>query len=277
MVVDNRGRTLKFQQSGAGFVLQSPTFAGYQLVATAAGYTLGDLLEKRLFNFDSSGALLSVQDRSGNTHTLTYSDGNLTAVADGLGRVLNLAYDTNHRILSVADGNRVARFTYNGNNLSSFTDVRGNVTDYEYDSATGLPGLMRQKLLPLGNIVTRQAYASSGRVISQTDGLSNVVQFTYGADRSTTQTGPSGNTRKYVFDASGGLASLRDENGKTILYASDDSGRQISSKDSLSYQTQATYDAATGLPLTYLEPDGGKTTYAYALQSQSGIGFPVLT
>src|SRR5262249_3794822 len=157
-VVDNRGRVLTFQQSGAAYTLVSPTFAGYQLVSTAAGYTLGDSLEGRFYNFNPSGALVSIQDRAGNLHSLTYTGVNLTGITDPLGRTLSLAYDAENHLVSISDGIRTAHYSYTGSNLTAFTDVRGNTTQFEYDNSTTLTSLMTRKTRPLGNIVTAQDY-----------------------------------------------------------------------------------------------------------------------
>jgi YD repeat-containing protein len=241
---------LTFQQSGPAFTLSSPTFAAYQLVSTSTGYTLGDSIEGRFYNFNSSGTLVSIQDRAGNSHSLTYTAGNLTGISDGLGRVLTLVYDSSNRIVSVSDGTRTVSYAYTGSNLTSFTDVRGNVTSYAYDSSTGLPGLMAQKTRPLGNIVTGQVWDAAGHVTSQSDGNRNTVGFAYGSDLSTVQTDPAGKTRKYVFDTNGLLLSLTDENGSTSTYTYDSAGRQASGKDSLGFQTLTAFDPASGRPLT---------------------------
>jgi RHS repeat-associated protein len=275
-VTDNHGRVLTFHQAGGSITPSSSNFINYQLVSTGSGYALGDPIENRFYNFNSSGVLISIQDRSGNTHTLSYTGGNLTGISDGLGRTLTLAYDSNNHLISVTDGTRTAHYAYTGNNLTSFTDVRGFVTTYAYDSSTGIAGLITKKTLPLGNVATSQVYDSAGRVTSQTDGLGNKTTFAYGSG-STTQKDPRGNSRAYAFDAAGNLTAFTDENGKTTTYAYDSLGRRISVTDSLGNVFKTAYDAASGKVLTYTESDGSVTTYSYITQTQSGITFRDLT
>src|SRR6185312_10974251 len=108
-----------------------------------------------------------------------------------------LAYDSGNHLISVTDGSRTAHYAYTGTDLTGFTDVRGFVTTYAYDSSTGIAGLITKKTLPLGNIATSQVFDSNGHVTSQTDGVGNKTTFTY-ASGSTTQKDPRGNTRVYT-------------------------------------------------------------------------------
>ncbi|MCB1672381.1 MAG: RHS repeat protein [Pseudomonadales bacterium] len=277
IVTDNRGRILTFQQSGNTYSLISPTFAGYQLVETDAGYTLGDVIESRLYHFDDAGILISIQDRSGNTQTLTYDNGNLIGVSDALGRSLSMSYNEDNRIVSVSDGIRTVQFAYTGGNLTSFIDVRGNEVRYEYDNAAADVGLMTNKVLPLGNTLTAQVWDDDGLVSSQSDGNQNGFHFSYGSNSTTVQTDPLGNTREYEFNTDGLLVSLTDEIGETSTYGYDSAGRVISQTDSLGYTTRQTYDPASGKLRSYTEPDGSVSNYTYTSQVQQGIEFRVLT
>lgn len=277
-VVDNRGRTITFQQSGATFTPAASAFVGYQLVQTSSGYTLGDPVESLFYNFNSSGRLSSIQDRNGNTHSISYTGtaNNISVIGDGLGRSLRFSYDSSNRIISVSDGTRTVTYSYTGTTLTTFTDARNNQFRYNYDRASGLTGLIVSRTMPRGNIPSVQTFDSQGRTISQSDGDGNVTRFTY-ATGSTVQTDPAGRTQRYTFAPNGSLTTAVDENGASKTYGYDATGRLTSIRDSLSYARQMTYDSLSGLPLTQTEPDGTVTTWEYTSQTQSGIVFRNLT
>ena len=134
---------------------------------------------KRLLTFDSSGKLLAIADGKGNTHALSYNAEQLTAVSDGLGRTLTFEYDGNMRLISVSDGTRTLEFDYSGDDLTSFTDTEGNVTDYGYTESNSVTGLLTAKTLPAGNAQFSQTYDDDGRVNTQTDANANMTTFTY--------------------------------------------------------------------------------------------------
>jgi YD repeat-containing protein len=78
-----------------------------QMGEEPGGYWLMDPLRDRIFRFDKqSGRLMSIQDRNGNTLSLTYDgQGKLAQVSDGLGRTLTFTY-TGTNLTGVSDGTR---------------------------------------------------------------------------------------------------------------------------------------------------------------------------
>src|ERR1039458_4454566 len=56
------------------------------------------------FHFSSTGTLIGIADRNGNTQTLNYDgNGHLTSIVDASGRAFNLAYDGSGRVISLSD------------------------------------------------------------------------------------------------------------------------------------------------------------------------------
>jgi len=53
------------------------------------------------YTYDSSGRLITISDKNGNTPTLSYSDGLLSAAVDAAGRRLDFSYDSEHRLQSI--------------------------------------------------------------------------------------------------------------------------------------------------------------------------------
>ena len=67
--------------------------------------------------------------------TFSYnSSGNLTTVANNLGRSLTLSYSGTH-VSAVSDGTRSVSFGYSGDNLTTATDPLSNQTIYAYDTS----------------------------------------------------------------------------------------------------------------------------------------------
>ncbi|MSQ27651.1 MAG: hypothetical protein EXR51_05895 [Dehalococcoidia bacterium] len=135
--------------------------------------------------FDSAGNLTGIKDRYGNTSTLTYTAGKLTAVSDPAGRgSLSFAYDTCSagRLCSITDWMSPARtvsFGYDGSGrLTSATDREGKTTTYGYDGTS-------QRLTTItdanGHVAVTNAYDAQGRVSTQKDarGLTTGQQTTF--------------------------------------------------------------------------------------------------
>ncbi len=119
-------------------------------------------------HFSSTGSLLSMTDRNGNSLTLTYSTGKtplLTTVADATGKALTFAYDKSNRIITVTDpAGRTATYTYaTSGGLQSYTDPLGNKWQYTYYGGT--PIRLEQIVDPVGKSILVN-YDVNGKVTS---------------------------------------------------------------------------------------------------------------
>jgi RHS repeat-associated protein len=91
------------------------------------------LKDGRRFEFDGSGKLTAITDRTGqNTIRYNYYGSRLTSIEDSLGRVVTFAY-SDGRIVSIRSGDREVKYAYNPH-LSAVTDPEGRVTAYSYTS-----------------------------------------------------------------------------------------------------------------------------------------------
>ena len=81
---------LEFQLNATVWDLVNPLNVPFQLNESGGDFTLMDPQSQRRYSFDSDGLFTMAQDRNGNTHTMSYTDNNLTQVSDGLGAAITV-------------------------------------------------------------------------------------------------------------------------------------------------------------------------------------------
>ena len=188
--------------------------------------------------------LQTIQDRFGNTLTLTYSGGLLSTVNDDLSRPLTFAYQ-NNRIHTVQDWTgRTYTYGYDGNaNLQTVTNPLTKVTTYSYDDAQH-PHAMTRYEMPEGNGMTF-AYYANGKVLKHTNDLNETTSFTYNVfRRETIMVTPRGHVRRLFFDEQGNPIKIVEENGGIQTFAYDPSNplNRTEEVNSLGLRTQYQYD-----------------------------------
>ena len=269
-----RGKTVRFTRSGDAWQLAGAERFPYQLVSSGADNRFLNVPANRIYTFNSNGALIRIEDRSGNALTITQSANSPTMVADGLGRTLTLTY-TGTNLTGVQDNpGRGVMFEQTGGNLSSFTDANGKRFTYAYTNAGGLNGLLTAETRPIGNVPLRQEYDAEGRVARQLDSNGNALSLAYSAaNRGATVTEPQNVTLSQAHDDQRNLISQSDPSGATITFEYDANGRPTEITDRTGAVTQATWDPASGLPASYRDPLGNTTRYTYATTAQGGFTF----
>ena len=269
-----RGKTVSFKQSNGVWQLSSTEQRPYQLIAAGSGYQLLDPRSNRIYAFNSSGALTGIQDRNGNTLTATPGANGPTQVSDGLGRTLTLTY-TGGNLTKVQDqAGRSVTFQTTASNLTSFTDANGKTTTFAYTSAGGFNGLMTSATLPNGNQPFVQTFDAQGRVATQSHALGATMTFTYNAaTNGATTAEPGGPTLNYANDANFNLTSLTDSSGAGSKKTYDAANRVLTSTDRTGAVESILYDFASGLPATFTDPLGNKTTFRYSPSTSGGFTF----
>ena len=211
-------------------------------------YTLTEK-DSTTYNFNTSGKLISIRDRNGNTTTLTYTGNHesssgqaLTTITDPSGRTIYLTYDSQNRISAVTGtNNNVYNFTYANDTLISVSfSLVGNPSgwSYSYDSN----GQMQAKTDPQG-YVTTYTYDSEGRVTSSID--------------------PEGKTKRISYDSANNTAIVTEKDGGVWIYRYDPLLNVTTQKiDPLGNVTTYQYDSYKNL-LSTREPDGSITSYTY--------------
>ncbi|WP_162287363.1 RHS repeat protein [Cupriavidus malaysiensis] len=168
-----------------------------------------DLIE----NYDSTGKLISVQERNGGTTTLVYSDNStpraiapranlLIRVTSSFGRSIQFTYDANARIASmVSPDQKVSQYAYNANGmLASVTWPDGKSRTYHYEDsrfAWALTGITDEA----GVRFASYSYDDQGRATG-TEHASGAdkVQLQFLGQRQTVVTSADGSSRSLAFE-----------------------------------------------------------------------------
>ena len=162
--------------------------------------------------YDSSGRLLSIIDRNGNTITHTYNNGKISTITDATNRTVTFTYDANNYLTSMTDAaGRNTTYTYSGGYLQKITYPDGKTTEFTYSSKK----LTNIKQTDSTNVSF--TYKSSGRVGSvaakgRNSSVLNTVSFNY-KGASTIISDSKGRQITVGFDNMGRAVSYMDKDG----------------------------------------------------------------
>ncbi len=287
IVINPNGSKTRFEAKSEEFVAAPQVLA--TLVEDEGGSFTYTVRDRTIYTFDSSGRLVAIGDLNGNETSLAYDEaGRLEGAEDGAGRSLSFVYDEAGRIEGVSDSTeRSIVYDYDeAGFLEDVTDVRAGHTKYSYDEN----GLMLTREDPRENTVLTNTYDLGGRVLTQTDALSNKTTFSYSGTEpftTTTVTNPRGYATKYEYEngalakrieANGtgskatwiyehdpdtlGITKVSDPTGRSTYATYDAKGNQTSTKDGLGHETESVYDSLNDIT-EYTDANGVTTTYEY--------------
>ncbi len=182
------------------------------------------------------------------------AQGRITRATDPAGRSLNYAYNTNGELASV-------------------TDRAGQITYFQYDTATSTGGagdtvnsrhLLASITDPRGLIVLRQQFDEFGRLSGVSDGNGDGTSQTYDeANNQQRVVDRRGNATTYTFDAAGNVSRIADARGGITDLTYDANGNELTRRDPLGNTVTKTFNAVTGKVLTESDPLGRVTTIGY--------------
>src|SRR5258708_2091303 len=175
------GKKIAFQASGNNWQLTNPDLVAYQLAnGPGTNRQFMDPASNLIYTFDSSGALIKIEDRNGNALTVTTPVNGAASVTDGLGRTLTFTYGANGKLAKVQDQTgRSVSFAYTGNDLTQVTDANGKVETYAYTTAGSIVGLLTARTLPLGNKPFTQVWDGTAKVTKKSDSRGSARTYVY--------------------------------------------------------------------------------------------------
>ena len=228
--------------------------------------------------YNPIGQLLSVTNRTGQTTTLSYSDGTinlpyggyvldatgaptvitlpaglLLRVTDAYQHSLSFGYDAASRIVKMTDpAGGVYNYTYDTNsNLASVTYPDGKTKTYLYENPTyihALTGILDEN----GNRYATYAYDTNGRAIStEHAGGAERVAIAYNSDGSASITDALGTVRTQLF--------------KTVLGVVKNGGSNQPGGSGCGAATSGINYDVNGNPASRTDFNGNVTTYTYDL------------
>ncbi|CBA16592.1 RHS repeat-associated core domain-containing protein [Xanthomonas albilineans] len=199
-------------------------------------------------------------DPLGHTTNFTWSNDDLTAITDALGRQTQLRYDALGRLIGVQDAQgNISRFEYDAlGRQTKAVDPLGNSVATGFDGNGNVSAI----LLPHGAGVT-YAYDARDRRISRTDALGQAESWTYDSmDRVATHTDRRNRTTTYSYDALGRPSTATLPGAGGTLTASYDAGNRLMVlSDSLSGTLNWSYDGFD--QVTQANGPQGSIVYGY--------------
>lgn len=234
------GHVVHFVDEGGGDFRPLEPRVYDELTADGGDYLL-QMRDLTTYRFDSNGRLQSITDRNGNVMSMSYTDGQLTAVTNAAGRTVTFVYNDEGFISDIyAPEGRHLRYSYENGRLRFFHDGRGNVTEYKYNAA----GRLIAVITPEGHPALRLSYDDTlGRVTQQIVGAHMRYTFTYDdATHATTIHDVYGQPMIHFYDAERRLVEARDALGLSEYYGYDDNNNRTYFQDREGRQWRYTYD-----------------------------------
>ena len=134
--------------------------------------------------FNSYGYLTEMRDRDLNTISIDVdTSGKIQTIIDQVDRQFKVTYDTNGRIIEVADiaGKRITSYHYDSNgNLDIVTDPMNKKIYYEYDSSNFLTKIKNSSQNVIESIIyNHDSGVNQHKVLSYTDIYDNTNNYSY--------------------------------------------------------------------------------------------------
>jgi RHS repeat-associated protein len=272
------GSMVALALNGDGTFAVDPSLHASFSIGSDGSYSL-TLKDKKVWQFNASGRLVSITDRNLNQVSMTYIDGLLASVSDTNGTVaLTFTHNGSNQIASVTDAlGRTTTYGYDSiGNLIQVAYPAGPAGSYTYDDFSNLTHIDDPKA-PMHYRVMTNTYGilhepSTGNhyrpyVISQKNGLNQTVAlFSYGADGTTFGTSAS------VTDANGNVTTSTFTTGKTCDIVGSPffgqpfgNGLLLSQTNALGHTGSNQYNdpANPGIPSVMTDREGHSISFSY--------------
>jgi RHS repeat-associated protein len=258
LVVTANAQSIEFVRLADGTYNPPPGITSV-LTVDAGGFHLQERFGAH-FDFDTQGRVTTWNDANDNTLSFAYDGaGKLETVASDTGLTLTLTYN-GPLLANVSDSaGRLITYTYALSNLITFRDAMNNAWAYGYDAARQLSSLAA----PLGPALMNNVYDEWGRVITQTDALSNTTTFYFSGYRNV-ERNPDSSQVVHYFDGQVNYVGRQDAQGHRSTFAYDGQGRRTSATGRLNDATRYTYHSGTGLIASLTNVNGDTISYTYS-------------
>jgi RHS repeat-associated protein len=235
-----------------------PSVGSGTFAASGSTYIYTDLNQVQ-WNYNNSGQLTSIVQPTGQTTTYGYTSGLLTSIVKPGNWEDVFAY-SGGLLSSIKDGyndgtfhaTATSTFAYDGSdNLTSVTDAAGNTRTFTYD----------------GNLL--QTDSNQDTTLTYAEGAASAVSL--GGGLSTIDLAPQ-LVEGLPYDAvlaSDFNAQITNGDGNTTTEYLDAYGRPLSIVSPTGATQSWTYDATTGMPLTYTDANGNVTTWTYVTDTRN--------
>ena len=206
------------------------------------------ILQERLgrsLAFATNGLLSRIEDVSGNSVSLSYSDGTaLSSVSNSFGARIDLSW-SGGRVESVSDtAGRTVRYAYRPDGcLTGVTDTAGHAWKFAYDSE----GACLSETDPAGVPTVRNAYNGIGQVTNQFSAAGQSWVFAYADGTRSWEADPFGFRNYYGFTADGRQAWVSDRNDHARFSYYDGRGHMVTNIDALGRMNVNVFDASNRL------------------------------
>ena len=193
------------------------------------------------YEFDASGRLVRILDRSGNATRLTYSEGRLVRIENDFDAALTVSWNGS-RIASVGDGTgRTVSYSYDGAGcLTQVADVRGKVWTATYDPVSSV---LLTKTDPEGHVIVRNAYNAFLQVTNQISAVGETWTFGYAGSAEAWDRDPLGNRLLQKYDENGRPVVRIERDGAVTSCEYDGHGHAVRTVDPAGHERLVEYDA----------------------------------
>jgi RHS repeat-associated protein len=253
--------------SGGGFQLTENDGSSTVFNANGTLNSVQDSSGNKITTTFTGGLLTRLTASNGAFLSLAYTNGLLTSVTDSTGLTSTYTYDaSSHDLLSYTGQFGTTSYSYVAsqgtplqNALASITFADNSHMFFSYDAQGRMTAEHQDNnqeavtisYLAAGGLTTTDANGSSstvlmddnGQICQTTDGLGNVVRYTYDlSGDATAVNGPQGFKYSYTYDQNGNITSATDSLGLTTQYAFNASSDLTSYTDPRGNTTSYTYD-----------------------------------
>ena len=238
-----------------------------------------------IYNFDSSGFLLSEVDRNGNKIVYCYysgtdrlkcikdpngmeysfaygSDNYLDSITDPQGRITSFEHDASGHLIRITDPDNTTReFSYNDKGLmTAQMDKRGNLANYIYNEHYQVTRTIRSD----GTGINLAPQESAGLVASESEGTeSNPLALLEPANQQGAYTDFNGNTSTYTLSDRGQFTKTIDPLGRETNIERDDNGNRTELTTPRNFVWDYTYDEMGNQTMARQRETRNQTSYTF--------------